>query len=110
MPDYLPPHRIDKAQRSLRVLALEALRLNPDGEELGAKIPAAHRLQIEISAGQGAGEIEIVVQNALRRVGVAVNHDGGLVNRFRVARVYGHWHSVKGSRMPRRSRGRRRSP
>ncbi len=57
--------------------------VNPDGEELRAQIALSSRFQVEVAAVERIAEIEILIDEALRRVGVGIDDDGGLLHPFR---------------------------
>jgi hypothetical protein len=62
------------------VLALVIRGLDPDGEEFGAQIPLVYGVEVQIATPQGLSEVEVLIDKALRGVGVAVNDEGGLMN------------------------------
>ena len=76
-------YRVDQHQRALGILSLVELGLNPDGEEFRAQVSLARRLQVEIAAIERAAEIVVLIDKALRRVGVRIDHEGGAVHGFR---------------------------
>ena len=67
---------IDQRQRAMCVLPLELLRLNPDGEEFGSQVSRLGLCEIEIAfvSCWRSGHIEVVVEQALRSVGVTIYH------------------------------------
>jgi hypothetical protein len=56
--------------------------VGPDGKKLRAQIAGAGLVQADVSDifGIGGADIKILVQKTLRRVGVSVNDDGGIVD------------------------------
>jgi hypothetical protein len=64
-------------------VSLVGLGLNPDSEEFGTQVALARSLQVEVAAVEGIAEVEMIVEESLRRVGVRVDHEGGTVHRFR---------------------------
>ena len=75
-------HRVDQFQRFLGVMALVQGWLNPYGKELRAQVSLARRLQVKIPAIQRLAQVEVLVKEALGRVGMRVDHDGRAVYGF----------------------------
>src|SRR5437868_4935012 len=65
---------IDQRQRAMCVLAFELFRFNPDGEEFGSQVSRLGLCEIEIAfvSCWRSGHIEVVVEQALRSVGVTI--------------------------------------
>ena len=80
--------RIDQIQRAPGVVAVEVTGLDPDGKEFGAEISLADFLQVDVAlVPRGGGpDVESLIEKALRRIGVGVNHDGGIVEPTRLGR------------------------
>ncbi len=71
--------RVDHVERALGLVALVALRLNPDGEELRAQIAGLDLVEVEVACAGILREIEVLVDEAAWRVGVGVDDDGRVV-------------------------------
>src|ERR1700677_4967634 len=69
---------VDQLERAARVLALVDDGLNPDGEKLRAQVAFVDGVEIEVAAVERIAEIEVVIDEALRRVSVRINNDGRL--------------------------------
>jgi hypothetical protein len=72
--------------RALRMLG----GIDPEREELGGEIACARRLQVQVTAQERVAKAPAIVEKTLRRVGVAVDDEGGLVNRERLGGEFGH--------------------
>ena len=72
------------------VVALVRLGLDPDGEELGAEVAFAGGFEVEVAAVERVGEVVALIDDALGRVGVGVNDDGGSLHFFG-GKVLGHF-------------------
>jgi hypothetical protein len=53
-----------------------AFEVRPDGKELRAQISCANPGQIHVTGSGVGGQVEPFIDEALRRVGVAVDDDG----------------------------------
>src|SRR5579872_1183361 len=82
MPGRLLPDRIDELQGAVREPAFIWDRIDPYGEELRAQVAFSGRLEIEIACAQRIAEVEVLVDEALRGIGMGVNNDRGLLNLF----------------------------
>ena len=62
--------------------------IHPDGKKLGPQISSSCLLQVNVAfAGRGdAFDIEIFIQEALRRIGVGIYYDRRIVNAARLRR------------------------
>jgi hypothetical protein len=66
---------------------------DPDGEELGAQIPLADAdSRLRLPPLQRVGKVKVLIDKALRGVGVGVDDNGGAMNRCGVLRF--SWHFV----------------
>ena len=85
MPRRLFVHRIDQVERVPREMALVGLRINPDREELRAQISAPRLVEADVAdvVGIGRADVESFVEKPLRRVGVGVHDQRGIVNLLR---------------------------
>ena len=72
-------HRVDQRQRPPRILVLVKLRLHPDGEELRAQLALLRGLKVHIAAIQRIGQVVVLIQHALRRVGMRIDKKIGRV-------------------------------
>jgi hypothetical protein len=68
---------VDQLQGAAGVLALVEGGLDPDGEELGAQVALVDGVEVEVAAVERVGEVEVLIEKALRGVGVGVDDDGG---------------------------------
>ena len=73
---------IDQLQGAPRVVALVKVRLDPDREELRAKVALLGRVEIEIAAIELVGKVVVLVDQPLRRIGMRVDNDSGVVYSF----------------------------
>ncbi len=82
---------VNEREGAMRELAFE-LGLDPDGKEFGAEVAVADLVEVNVAATGVGGDVEVFVEEALRRVGVSVNHDGGIVDGAGVGfrRCLGH--------------------
>src|SRR2546423_15583562 len=66
-------------------------RLDPDGKKFRAQIAALNLPEVLVTImGIGVGgEIEALIEEALRRIGMCVNDDGGVVNGASLGRDIG---------------------
>ncbi len=71
---------VDELKGAAGVVALVEFGLDPDGEELGAEVALFGGGEVEIAAVERLGEVVVVVEHALGRVGVGVDDDGGAVD------------------------------
>ena len=74
--------RIDEIERVAGEVALVGFRVHPDGEELGAEIAGLGLVEADVAGvfGIGRSDVVVFVEKALRRVGVRVDDDGGVVD------------------------------
>ncbi len=73
-------HRVDHVERALDFLALELLGIDPDGEELGAKVAGLDLVEVHVAVAGVLREVEVLVHKAAGRVGVGVDDEGGVVD------------------------------
>src|SRR5579862_385474 len=75
-------NRIDEIQGVLSEVALVSFRIDPDGKKFSSKIAAADFVEADVSdvVWIGGADIEILVEKPLRRVGVSIDDDGGVLN------------------------------
>ena len=64
--------RVDQLEGAAGILAFIELGLDPDGKELGAEVALVDGVEVEISFAARIGEIEVLVKEALGRVGVGI--------------------------------------
>ena len=78
-------NRIDHVERGLGEMSAGSFRIGPDGKEFRAQVAGAGFVQADVAdvLGVGVADIEVLVKKALRRVGVRINDDGGVVNGAR---------------------------
>ena len=57
--------------------------VDPDGEELGVEVALLCGVVVEHAAVERVGEVPVLVDEALRGVGVGVDDDGGVVDCVR---------------------------
>ena len=93
MPRCLLVHGIDQIERVPREVSLIRLRIDPDRKEFRAQISAPRFVEADVSSilRIGRSNVEAFVEKSLRRVGVGVDDDGGIVNgaRLRANRFIG---------------------
>ena len=67
---------VDESQRAMRVLAFELLGLHPNRKEFSSKISCFCFGEIEIAliSGRRIRHIEVLVEQALRRVCVSIDY------------------------------------
>ena len=73
---------VDQDERAAREVTLVRPGIDPDGEELGAEVALFGGFEIPVAAVERIAEIEVLVDEALRRVGVGVDDDGGAFDLF----------------------------
>jgi hypothetical protein len=78
-------HRIDEVERVAGEVALVGFRVDPDGKKFGAEIAGLRLVEANVAGVVWVGGFDIVifVEEALRRVGVRVDDDGGVLRRRR---------------------------
>src|SRR5262249_23540313 len=76
---------IDEVKRVLGVAALISLRLNPDREKIRAQGSAVCFVEADVCnvMRMGGADVEAFVQKTLRRVGVSVDDNRGIVDFLR---------------------------
>ena len=57
--------------------------IDPDGEELGAEVALLRRFEVPVAAIERIGEVVVLIDKALRSIGMRVDHDGGAFDLFR---------------------------
>src|SRR5262249_34716729 len=69
-------YRINQCQRPMSVLALEFFGLNPDRKELGSQVSrfGLGKIEVALVSGRWIRHVEVVIEQALRRVGMSVNY------------------------------------
>ena len=74
---------VDQVEGMLREMSLVGLRLYPDREEFRTQISRACLVETDLAdvLRIRAAKVEVALQETLRRVGVRVDHNGGVVNR-----------------------------
>ena len=70
-------------ERAAGILALVEIGLDPDGEELRAEVAFVDGVEIELAAVERIAEVEVLIDEALRRVGMGVDDDGGAIDLLR---------------------------
>ncbi len=67
-------------------MALVGFRFHPDGKELGAEIAGLGLVKTEVAVilGIGRSDVEALVEEALRGIGMRVDDDGGVVDLARL--------------------------
>lgn len=70
---------VEELAGALGGLAWEAARVGPDGEELRGEMALPGCFKIEVAAGERAGQVVVVVEEALGRVGMGIDDEGGAV-------------------------------
>src|SRR5579859_3222378 len=88
MPRSLLVNAVNQVHGTPGVMALE-LRLDPDGEKLGAQVTLLDLAQIDVSLIDRSvlADIKIFVEEALRRISVGIDDERGLVNGLRRFRL-----------------------
>ena len=71
-----------RIERAARELALVRSGLDPDGEELRAQVSLLRGFEVPVAAVERIGKVVVLVDKALRRVGMRVDHDGGAFDLF----------------------------
>ena len=71
---------VNEFEGSAGVLAFIEGGLDPDGEELGAEVAFARGFEVEVATVEWAGEVEALIEESLRGVGVGINHQGRPLN------------------------------
>lgn len=76
-------NRVDQIESVLHKMALIGHGVDPDGEKLRPEIAATSLVEAEVThiVRIGRADIEAFVEKSLRRVGMSVYDDDGLVNR-----------------------------
>ncbi len=82
MPGDLLLDGVDEDECAPRELALVGLGIDPDGEELRAKVALCRGFEIEVAAVERIAEVEVFIDEALGRIGVGVDDDGGALDLF----------------------------
>src|SRR5260370_39857110 len=82
MPGRLLIDGIDQVKRVLCEMALIGFWLNPDGKEFGTQVTAASFIETDVPdvIRIGRADVEVLIEKALRGVGVGVDDDGGVVD------------------------------
>jgi len=82
MPRGLLIHRIDQIKRMPGEMALVGVWIHPDGKKLRAQVSAPCLVEADVANifGIGRPEIEALVQKPLRRIGMRVDDERGIVN------------------------------
>ena len=75
---------VDEVEGAAGVVAFVEFGLDPDGEEFRAEVALLRGGEVEIAAVEGLGEVVMVVEHALRGVGVGVDDDGGVMHGGRI--------------------------
>jgi hypothetical protein len=70
---------VDQLQRPPGVMIFVEVGLDPDGEELRAEVALVRGVEVQLPAVERIGQVEVLVDETLRRVGVGVDDDGGAV-------------------------------
>src|SRR6266850_3512347 len=78
--------RINLDQRAVHGFGASYLARNPDGKENCAQIPFAHAWNVKAARGAARSQIELSVEEALRRVIVRIHDDGRKVQLARLLR------------------------
>src|SRR5215471_5160912 len=83
MPRCLLIHRVDQIKSVLREATLIDRRIHPDRKELGAQIAGSGLVEADVAKvfRVGGPNVEVAIQESLRRVGMRVDHYGGVMNR-----------------------------
>jgi len=86
---------VDQLQGAAGVLALVLDGFDPDGEELRAQVAFVDGVEIEIAAVERIGEVKVLIDKALRGVGVGVDDDGGVMDPFGLAFWLASWRAYR---------------
>jgi len=89
--------RIDHVKRAPRVVVLVNSRIDPDGKELSSEIPDSGFGKVPMRVSRVSGGIKGVIDKAVGRIGMSVNHDGRIVDLGGVGLMGSHFGTLGGA-------------
>ena len=75
MPGRLLLDRVNQLQRAPRIVSLVRLRFHPDGEELRSQVSLFSRIQVELPAFERIAQVELLIEEPLRRIRMRIDHN-----------------------------------
>ncbi len=81
---------VNHVESALGLVAFVRLGLDPDGEELRPQIAGLDLIEVHVAFAGVLREVEVLVHETPRRVGVSVNDEGGVMN-LRASRQSSCW-------------------
>src|ERR1022692_1031093 len=80
---------VDQLQGAAGVLTFVECGLDPDGEELRAEVAVVKRLQVEVAVAEWIGQVKVLINKALRRVGMGVDDQCGAMDQVSGLALWG---------------------